>query len=323
MNQTLNTYQALVRSELREHRSLLWVPIGAAVLIILLTLAGFFFGNIYLDDERYSWLEWLATVPPGDIEFLDVSVVQQASRGVTAALTALFFLPMLFILYGYLCGSLHDDRRDRSILFWKSLPISDHDTVLAKLLVAVVVVPVVILACVWITQVVILGMASVGLLYVGFNPIVLLWGPAQVLSQTGLLLLSAMIQALWLLPVAAWLLLCSAYAPRVPWLFALAVPGLLSVLMRLMDLFMGTHLKALDPFIEIGRRLFDGPLPTSIHLSFDFDAAEADAMVQGIPLLQLSEVLSFLSTGRLWLGLLVAAGLILLAIDGRRRAVEL
>ena len=46
-------------------------------------------------------------------------------------------------------------------------------------------------------------------------------------------------------------------------------------------------------------------------------------MVQGIPLLQLSEVLSFLSTGRLWLGLLVAAGLILLAIDGRRRAVEL
>lgn len=323
MNQTLSTYQALVRSELREHRSLLLVPISVAGIFIALTLAGFFFGNIYLDDEKYGWLEWLATVPPEDIEFLDVSVVQQASRGVTAALTALFFVPMIFILYGYLCGSLHDDRRDRSILFWKSLPISDHDTVLAKLLVAVVVVPVVILACVWIAQMVIMGMASVGLLYVGFNPIALLWGPAQVISQTGLLLLSAMIQALWLLPVAAWLLLCSAYAPRVPWLFALAVPGVLSVLVRLMDFFLGTSLKAFDPLVEIGRRLFDGPLPTSIHISFDFDAAEADAMVQGIPLLQLNETLSFLSTGRLWAGLVVAAALILLAIDGRRRAGEL
>jgi hypothetical protein len=46
-------------------------------------------------------------------------------------------------------------------------------------------------------------------------------------------------------------------------------------------------------------------------------------MVQGIPLLQLHEVLGFLASGRLWLGLLVAAGLIALAIEGRRRAGEL
>lgn len=323
MNQTLNTYFALMRSELREHRSLVLVPTATAGLLVLLALAGFLFGNIVWEGESYRWLDWLATVPSETIQSVELTVLQQVSRGVTAGLTALFFLPMLVILFGYLCGSLHDDRRDRSILFWKSLPIADHDSVLAKLMVAVLVVPALILACVWVTQASIMLMASVGLLSIGLDPVALVWAPAQVFSQSALLLLSASTQALWLLPVAGWLLLCSAYAPRVPWLFALAVPGLLSVLMRWMDWFLGTGLKAWDPMIELGRRLFDGPLPTSIQLSFDLDASEADAMVQGIPLLQLTETLAFFGTGRLWWGLLVAAGLIALAIHGRRRAGEL
>jgi ABC-2 type transport system permease protein len=323
MNATINAYRGLIRSELREHRSLVLVPVSASLVLVLLAMLGFVFGNIEWEGESYRWLTWLATVPTETIESIELSALQQASRGITAGLTALFFLPMLVVLFGYLCGTLHDDRRDRSILFWKSLPIADHSSVLAKLAVAVLVVPAIIVACVLITQGLVMVMGTIGLWFIGLDPMALIWKPAQMLTQSGLLILAVAIQALWLLPAAGWLLLCSAYAPRVPWLFALAVPGALSIGLRLMDTLLGTNLKRWDPMIELGQRAFQGPLPTTIQLSFNLDAREADTMVQGIPLLQLNEVLGFLASGRLWLGLLVAAGLIALAIEGRRRAGEL
>src|SRR3546814_20822192 len=37
-----------------------------------------------------------------------------------------------FVVFFYCLGALYDDRRDRSILFWKSLPVSDASTVLSK-----------------------------------------------------------------------------------------------------------------------------------------------------------------------------------------------
>jgi len=189
--------------------------------------------------------------------------------------------------------------------------------------VAVLVVPALITVCVLATQGLVMVMATIGLWFIGLDPMALIWGPAQLLSQSGLLMLAVAIQALWLLPAAGWLLLCSAYAPRVPWLFALAVPGALSVGLRLTDTLLGTHLKDWDPMVELARRAFQGPLPTSAQIGIDLQTREADAMVQGMPLLQLNDVLGFLASGRLWWGLLVAAGLIALAIEGRRRAGEL
>ena len=323
MNATITAYRGLIRSELREHRSLVLVPVATSLLLVLLAILGFFYGSIEWQGESYRWLTWLATVPAETIESIELSALQQASRGISAGLTVLFFLPMLVVLFGYLCGTLHDDRRDRSILFWKSLPIADHSSVLAKLAVAVLVVPALITVCVLATQGLVMIMATIGLWFIGLDPITLIWGPAQLLSQSGLLILAVAIQALWLLPAAGWLLLCSAYAPRVPWLFALAVPGALSVGLRLTDTLLGTHLKDWDPMVELARRAFQGPLPTSAQIGIDLQTREADAMVQGMPLLQLNDVLGFLASGRLWWGLLVAAGLIALAIEGRRRAGEL
>ena len=46
-----------------------------------------------------------------------------------------------FVVFFYCLGSLYDERKDRSVLFWKSLPVSDRDTVLSKALSALVVAP--------------------------------------------------------------------------------------------------------------------------------------------------------------------------------------
>src|SRR5262249_34513186 len=49
---------------------------------------------------------------------------------------------LFFVVFFYLLGALYNDRADRSVLFWKSLPLSDIETVLAKVVTAALVAPI-------------------------------------------------------------------------------------------------------------------------------------------------------------------------------------
>src|SRR5690606_13399618 len=95
------------------------------------------------------------------------------------------FIVLAFVVFFYCLGALYDDRRDRSVLFWKSLPLSDTQTVLSKLASALVVAPVLAVIAAVLT---LLGFALmisiVGMAY-GGNPMTLVWGPANPLSIIG------------------------------------------------------------------------------------------------------------------------------------------
>ncbi|WP_210235883.1 ABC-2 transporter permease, partial [Mesorhizobium sp. M1C.F.Ca.ET.212.01.1.1] len=89
----------------------------------------------------------------------------------------LFIGVLAFVVFFYCLGALYDDRRDRSILFWKSLPLSDTQTVLSKVISALIVAPLIAVIAGIITMLGFLLVISVVALMHGGSPMTLIWGP--------------------------------------------------------------------------------------------------------------------------------------------------
>jgi ABC-2 type transport system permease protein len=127
---------------------------------------------------------------------------------------------LLFVSFNYLLGCLYDDRKDRSILFWRSMPVSARDEVLAKLAVVLLVAPLIFIAASVLAQLAAVLLAMLLVLRMDMDPFAVVLGNIQfgrlLLDQLGGWLLTA----LWVLPVYAWLLLASAGARRSPFMLA-------------------------------------------------------------------------------------------------------
>jgi ABC-2 type transport system permease protein len=125
----------------------------------------------------------------------------------------------LFVGSFYLLDCLYAERKDRSILFWKSLPVSDGLTVWAKLLVGVVIVPFGVFALALLANLVftvILGARTA----LGSLPPVFTWNSYEWLRTEAVMLLATLLAVLWYAPIAAYLLLVSAWVRRAPILWA-------------------------------------------------------------------------------------------------------
>jgi ABC-2 type transport system permease protein len=145
------------------------------------------------------------------------------SKAFTGAISLGILLILPFVVFFSLLGTLYDDRRERSYLFWKSMPVSDTKEVLTKFGFNVFAGPLVLFG--W-------GMA-LGLFAMtivtpfiwahGGSAFDLLWGPAPFLSMWIATAMTYWVLALWILPILAWLILASAFAPKKPLIYA-AVP---------------------------------------------------------------------------------------------------
>jgi ABC-2 type transport system permease protein len=124
----------------------------------------------------------------------------------------------------YSVDALYGERRDRGILFWKSLPVSDLTAVLSKLTVPLVVLPLLSFAITVATQFAMLLLSSVMLLGSGVN-IATLWTEASFFHVSLVLLYHLLtVHGLWYAPIYGWLLLVSAWAPRAPLIWAFLPP---------------------------------------------------------------------------------------------------
>lgn len=151
----------------------------------------------------------------------------------------LMLIILVFVSFNYLLGCLYNDRKDRSILFWRSMPVSARDEVLAKLAVALLVAPAIFIAASLLAQMATVLLAMLLVLRMDMDPFAAVLGNLQfgrlLLDQLGGWLLTA----LWVLPVYAWVLLSSAAARRSPFMLALT-PVLVLVLLEAM-LFGSSH----------------------------------------------------------------------------------
>jgi len=145
---------------------------------------------------------------------------QLLGRAVSGATSAGIFMILPFVVFFGLLSSLYDDRRDRSYLFWKSMPVSDTKEVLTKLGWYAIVGPLMLFGLMMVLGFVSMIIASLFVLGHGGNPIDLLWGPTPFISMWVAAAANYIVYALWILPILAWLMLASAYAPKAPMIFA-------------------------------------------------------------------------------------------------------
>src|SRR5436190_20480128 len=188
--------------ELWENRSVYFVPLIVAGVQVF----GFAITTIGLADRRRAVL------------LLDAAH-QRAAIEQPYDLAAMMMIFIVFIVGVFYClDALHGERRDRSILFWKSLPVSDLTIVLSKATIPLVVLPVIVLAIVIVTQFTMLLLSSAFLLTSGLAATT--WANFNLVQQSLILLYSLIAIALWHAPIYGWALLVSGVARRATFLWA-------------------------------------------------------------------------------------------------------
>lgn len=226
----MNRLLALVRREYQENRIAFKVtPIAlfglymAGAAMALITFSHF-------DNEFSTMKEAVRFIAQSDVE-----IRSQAVWLGNLASSTFFTFVMGIVVFFYLLGSLYDDRKDRSILFWKSLPASDTLTIVSKLLTAMVLVPLIFWVAFVVTQLALYLIASLTVLLAGENPWPVILSVANPFKAWGLVLASWISHAIWSLPLYGWLMLVSAFSPRLPLLFALIPPAVIAVLQIWID----------------------------------------------------------------------------------------
>jgi ABC-2 type transport system permease protein len=296
-------FMVLVRRELWEHRSLVWAPFAMALTIIVLSLvSGVMNGGMEIRFDEERPLPELFSDP-------------DKQRGIFAVVMAGLVLPQLLVgfvvVFFYLLDSLFTERRDRSILFWKSLPVSDAKTVLSKLFVALVAVPLWIWALSLVVGLVVYGAIAAtvsGTPAAGLGA----WHGGTWLAVQASMLGKLALAALWYLPVAGWLLLVSVLAKRAPFVWATLPFLVLSIAER-------TALGTQWVGSLVARRL----VGFGEEISFTVTGSAVDAAEVGASLTRSHNMLTefpLLTSPELWLGALVGAGLVYAAIRVRRRS---
>ncbi len=274
-----------VRRELWENRWIYLVPLGVAVVFLLAFLL-----------HLHHLIAAVRSLPTLDAEHR-YNAIGGPYDFVGAAMMGLAILMSVF----YCADALHDERHDRSILFWKSMPVSDATTVLAKASIPVIVIPAIVCALAFVMWWTMLLGSSAVLLGRGISPAVL-WAQLPLLQMWGLLIFHiGAAHAIWPAPVYCWVLLVSGWARRAVLLWAALPVLVIGVLEKLA--FNTSHFAML-----VGRRLI-GDAPVM-----------ADIPNHGFPTHPLTHITpgQFLTSPGLWFGLLFCAIFLLAAIRLRR-----
>lgn len=149
---------------------------------------------------------------------------------------------LAFVVFTYSIGCLYNDRQDRSVLFWKSLPVSDTRTVLAKVAWALLLAPLIALAIGLLVGITLWLIAMLGVAAAGApNP----WAMAthsHPFRLLGLMLATVPMSLLWSLPTIGWLMFCSAWARSKPFLWAVLLPLLACVMISILAAMPGVRL---------------------------------------------------------------------------------
>jgi ABC-2 type transport system permease protein len=205
-----------VRKELWEYRSIYLAPVSIAAVILL----GFVFVLAGLPHTVHNAMA------------LDTEKQRDAISHPFEIVAGLIMAAAFIVSFYYAIDSLYGERRDRSILFWKSLPVSDLTTVLAKTFVLLLLLPAISVVITVVTEAIVL-MLSMAVLGAHGLSVAAFWAELQPIAMlNGLLYHILTVHILWYAPMYCWLLLISAWSKRAPLLWALLPPFAIVVFER-------------------------------------------------------------------------------------------
>lgn len=215
-------------------------------------------------------------------------------------IVAMMLIVTAFIVGFFYClDALYGERRDRSILFWKSLPVSDATTVVSKIIVTLAILPAIIFVVVVATQFIMLLISTAVLTPSGLAATT--WENFNLFRESIVLLYGLIVIVLWHSPIYGWALLVSGIARRATFLWAVLPAFAISIFEKVT--FNTSYI-----FTMLKNRLFgagDTAFDFQMHRSISVDLAQ---LTPG----------KFLATPGLWIGLFFAAGFVIAAIRLRR-----
>ncbi len=303
----ISTQIALIRREIWEHRSIWITPAAVAFVVTFIAIAMVIMAAAFGE-----------TVNPEIEQLADATLPESVRRVALAALlvgnTTVFLIAMWFLLIFYCLDSLYAERKDKSILFWRSLPITDAETVVSKLLTAVLAIPVATMAAAMVSHILNLIIMSVWLGVQGANPFRFIWGAVPLFDTWAAILIFLLAVPLWLAPLLGWFLFISAWAKRGPFLRAVLPIAILPILEYII-------FRSWNLGLAIVERLSFTAIPifniSEFASRFDEDNLHA-ALAQDVSLMSVLDVGRFLGSVQVWAGLIVCGLLVTAAIYVRR-----
>ncbi len=281
----------MIRREIQEHKlAFIYAPFIVALVLCLVII------SVYLGLTDIQTTTFNFSTDLYDEEFQE-DMLQATPESKTAVIRAgltVLGLPILltvgFGLLAYSLSTFADERKDRSLIFWRSLPVSDLTTVMSKLIFVVIVIPLLVVPNLFLLQLISLLSVSV---YFVTNDIVsfgYVW-TSYFISDWFRIIFSLWAQALWSLPILLWLMLAGTY-------FKKPVIGAIVPLVALVVL-EGIIFKAnnIQEFIENRLGFW------SRSDSFPIEYAEARVV-------DISDIYLLLTTQAFWIGILASVVLI-------------
>ncbi|HCM47980.1 MAG TPA: ABC transporter permease [Colwellia sp.] len=212
----VSTMKASVKKELWEFSGMLtWVPVALAGIFIFIPLLIMLLNGVNM-NTILEVFKHLSETQYGD----EVEKVFFVS---TIALFVPFVLVGFIVQLYYFVTCLYDERRDQSVMFWRSLPVSDTVTIASKALTGAVVIPAIFYSAATVLFFIglVLAFAACVILSIGFDITLWgLWSSTNMISVLASIWLTLLPTAIWLLPLYAWLMLMSIYAKKAPFLWA-------------------------------------------------------------------------------------------------------
>ena len=225
----IQVFKAMIVREIQEHKvAFVYAPFFVSI-ILCFVIASVYFGGTNIQTDQFNF----------STEYYDEEI-RQAMQSVSSVsridivrtgLLVLGFPILLTVGFGVLAYSLStfaDERKDRSLIFWRSLPVSDLTTVLSKVFIVTLIVPLMVIPYIILLQLVAMTSASI---FFATNDIVSfgwLWG-SYIITDWFRIIFSLWAQSLWSLPLFLWLMLAGTYAAR-PIAGAIVPPVILIVL---------------------------------------------------------------------------------------------
>ena len=298
----MNALKAVIRRELQEHKwGFVYLPwiVGAFMSLVVVLV---YLGLTEVNTENFKFST--------DV-FADSEVVQsmneatfdQRREAIRAGLLVLGFplvIALGFAVLAYSLSTFFDERKDKSIIFWRSLPVSDSFTVFSKLIVALVVAPLLVIPALLFLHLVSVTAGSIYFAVSDIVPFTWAWQAYPWLDWIRVIF-SLWMQTLWILPIITWIMLAGAYS-RKP-VVAAILPPVVVVLVEGVSLSSSVFLDS----------LFERVQPWSRASSFPKE-------YESLGVAELSDIPLLFGMTEFWVGILISSVFIYLTIYFRSKS---
>ncbi len=299
----INHYMALIKREFWEHRSIWVTPTAIASIIMLGTLTALMFVGDFSKELNLAFFS--AQNIAGDVER------KALLTGLFVGSSPLFLLGLAILVVFYSLDSLYAERKDKSILFWRSLPVTDAETVVSKLLTALILIPAITIGAIIVTHIVNLIVVSLWVSMKGGDAGMLIWGSVSLFDNWLAAIIAIYCMGIWMSPFLGWFLFVSAYTKRAPLLMAF-MP------LVLIPLIEGIFLRSAHFAEAVWGRSALIPLFSGVDIEAIFDEDRRHLNEEMISLLSTIDLGRFITSIDTWIGIIVCGLLTTATIYVRR-----